>query len=179
MISSIYLIIKCNLFMFNMTVFREYILSTMAGIIFVSMMAIFIFGESEPGITVIKYLGVLLWFIASIFGIVPILEFKMKGGVKKGDSYVRTTKLVDTGIYSIVRHPQYLSWPLLFISLMLMNQTHLMILLGLIGSLLSYYDTRNVDEKMVSKFGEQYISYMERVPKMNFIIGIYRRIKGR
>jgi protein-S-isoprenylcysteine O-methyltransferase Ste14 len=29
-----------------------------------------------------------------------------EGGVAKGEGYIKTTVLVDTGIYAIVRHPQ-------------------------------------------------------------------------
>ena len=39
-------------------------------------------------------------------GLLPIITFRRKGGVAKGESYIKTTVLVDTGIYAIVRHPQ-------------------------------------------------------------------------
>jgi len=31
-----------------------------------------------------------------------------EGGVKEGESYVKTTRLVDESLYAVVRHPQYL-----------------------------------------------------------------------
>jgi protein-S-isoprenylcysteine O-methyltransferase Ste14 len=51
-----------------------------------------------------------------VFSIILILlagyEFKKYGGAPEGESVVQTTVLVDSGIYSIVRHPQYLGFNL-------------------------------------------------------------------
>jgi protein-S-isoprenylcysteine O-methyltransferase Ste14 len=59
---------------------------------------------------ILAYVGVGLYvFSGMVFGALPIFEFRKKGGVRKGQSYVRTTKLVDSGIYSVVRHPQYVA----------------------------------------------------------------------
>ena len=60
-----------------------------------------------------------------------IFEFRKKGGVKKGKSYIHTTKLVDTGIYSIIRHPQYVTFILWAIAGMLLFQHWIVILFGL------------------------------------------------
>jgi protein-S-isoprenylcysteine O-methyltransferase Ste14 len=49
-----------------------------------------------------------------VFSIVLILlagyEFGMKGGAPEGESLVHTTVLVDSGVYAVVRHPQYLGF---------------------------------------------------------------------
>lgn len=60
----------------------------------------------------LRYAGFVLWALAAVFGWVPVYQFKKHGGVAEGDSYVETTRLVDTGLYAIVRHPQYVAWPL-------------------------------------------------------------------
>jgi len=49
--------------------------------------------------------------------------------VSKGKSYVGTTRLVDTSLYAIVRHPQYLGGILFNLMLMLLAQHWLVILL--------------------------------------------------
>ena len=56
--------------------------------------------------------GVLM--LSAIFGWLPIFTFRRKGGVK-GKGYIRTTVLVDRGVYGIVRHPQYLAGVLLLV----------------------------------------------------------------
>ena len=72
---------------------------------------------------ILAYCGVGLYVISGlIFGMLPIFEFRKKGKVKKGKSYIYTTKIVDTGIYSIVRHPQFITWILWAIAGMLIFQ---------------------------------------------------------
>jgi protein-S-isoprenylcysteine O-methyltransferase Ste14 len=101
--------------------------------------------------------------------------FRKKGGVAKGKSYIHTTKLVDTGIYSIVRHPQYLAGLLLTIALMLVTQHWLSVIAGIIAFIAFYLDTFNADPRLIEKFGEDYRKYMDRVPRLNFILGIIRK----
>ena len=51
--------------------------------------------------------GWVVWGIGMVLVMAPIIMFPRHGGVEKGKSFVHTTRLVDTGIYSIIRHPQY------------------------------------------------------------------------
>ena len=85
--------------------------STFASLLFISQIIVGIYLLSEvTQIKILAYTGVALYiFSGLIFGMLPTVEFRKKGGVKKGKSYIHTTKLVDTGIYSIVRHPQYVN----------------------------------------------------------------------
>jgi protein-S-isoprenylcysteine O-methyltransferase Ste14 len=59
------------------------------------------------------------------------LSFVKKGEVRKGQSYVHTTRLADTGIYSVVRHPQYVTFIMWAISDILLFQHWVVILLGI------------------------------------------------
>ena len=52
--------------------------------------------------------GWVIWAFGMVLVMAPIVVFPRRGGVPKGRSFVNTTRLVDTGIYSLVRHPQYL-----------------------------------------------------------------------
>ena len=53
-------------------------------------------------------IGWVVWAFGMLLVMSPIIIFPRRGGVEKGKSFVNTTRLVDTGIYSAVRHPQYL-----------------------------------------------------------------------
>ena len=66
--------------------------------------------------------GYVSWGLSIIFGVIPIFYFRRKGGVPKKSSYIHTTKLVATGIYSIVRHPQFLAGILWSIALAFISQ---------------------------------------------------------
>ena len=126
-------------------------------------------------ITILAYTGVGLYvFSGLIFGMLPVFEFRKKGMVKKGKSYIHTTKLVDTGIYSIVRHPQYITFMIWSVAGMFLFQHWIVIILGIPILPLTYIDLFNADKDAINKFGESYKQYMKRVPRANFLLGVFR-----
>lgn len=141
------------------------------------VLAFFVF--HLPGLSVLQGLGWVIWVISVIFGFGPILILWKYGGVEKGKSYVHTTKLVDTSLYAIVRHPQYLAGILFSLALMLLAQHWLVISLGIVSIALLYRDIQEADREGLDKFGDEYRNYMKRVPQMNFLLGIIRRIQSK
>ena len=88
---------------------------------------------------------------------------------------METTDLVDTGIYAIVRHPQGGTAGLLFnLALALIGQHWLLVVLAAVGMVLIYVDTFKADDACIVKFGEDYVRYMQRVPRVNFVAGLLR-----
>ena len=109
----------------------------------------------------------------------PIIMFPRRGGVSKGKSFVHTTKLVDTGIYAVVRHPQYTGGIYaLFLTTFLWYPHWLFGVLGVIGIAVIYLGCREEDKLLVKKFGNDYSEYMKKVPGMNFISGINRLLRN-
>jgi protein-S-isoprenylcysteine O-methyltransferase Ste14 len=119
--------------------------------------------------------GWIILMLSAVFGWVPIFTFRKRGGVI-GRGYINTTRLVDSGIYAIVRHPQYLAGILISVALPFITQHWLVILPGLASILINYLDTYLEEEQNVEKFGDAYIQYMKRVPRLNFILGSIRCI---
>jgi protein-S-isoprenylcysteine O-methyltransferase Ste14 len=39
---------------------------------------------------------------------------------------------------------------------------------------INYADTFNEEASNIAKFGDEYREYMQRVPRLNFLLGIYR-----
>ncbi|MGD8506078.1 MAG: isoprenylcysteine carboxylmethyltransferase family protein [Candidatus Bathyarchaeota archaeon] len=129
-------------------------------------------------IEILAYVGVGLYvFSGLVFGWLPVIEFRKQGRVKKGKSYMHTTKLVHTGIYSIVRHPQYVTFILWAIAGMLLFQHWIVILLGIPIFPLTYIDLIRADKDAIEKFGDNYKAYIEEVPMANFLLGIIRRFR--
>jgi protein-S-isoprenylcysteine O-methyltransferase Ste14 len=143
----------------------------------------FVLWDNYYGLDFLVYIGYGVWVLAAIFGVFPIFQFKAKGGVKEGESYMKTTKMVTSGLYAIVRHPQYLAGVLISIALALMSQYWLVDLFSIPPIILTYFDAKREDTRLLQKFGKEYESYMGKVPGLEPISGsirwIFRRIKER
>jgi protein-S-isoprenylcysteine O-methyltransferase Ste14 len=152
---------------------------TLVTILFISQIIIGIYLVSDVSqIDVLAYAGVGLYvFSGLVFGGLPVFEFRKKGGVSRGKSYIHTTQLVDTGIYSVVRHPQYVTFMLWAIAGMLLFQHWIVVLLGVPIFPLTYIDLIKADKDATQKFGDDYKAYMKRVPRMNLLIGILRLLR--
>lgn len=93
---------------------------------------------------------------------------------QKGKSIVHTTAVVDTGIYVVVQHPQYLGFILFVIALVLMSQHWLSVISWIVGSALFYRDVLREEQMSIEKFGDGYKRYMQKVPRMNLLLGVIR-----
>ena len=132
---------------------------------------------NENGSSLIRNAGWIILWISAVFGWLPILTLK-KRGKPEGRGYIRTTVLVDRGVYAIVRHPQNgTAGILLNLALPLIGQHWLLVVLAATGIALLYLDTFRADEACIGKFGQEYVRYMRRVPRVNFLAGITRRLR--
>lgn len=116
--------------------------------------------------------GYIFWGFSILFGLLPIFTFRIKGSIPKDSSYIKTTKLVDTGIYSIVRHPQYLAGIFWSIALVFISQ-HWVVDIFLIPVIIAtYLITIKANSDLIDKFGDDYTKYMKRVPNLNVLWGM-------
>jgi len=140
-----------------------------------------IFNVVEPNpnhINVLGYIGWIIWAFGMALVIYPFIFFRLKGGVPKGKSYVHTKVLVDSGIYAVVRHPQYLGGILaIFVTTPLLYQHWLFMVLGIPGTILVYLGARQEDKRLIEKFGDEYKHYMQSVPRMDILTGVIRLLR--
>jgi protein-S-isoprenylcysteine O-methyltransferase Ste14 len=133
----------------------------------------------EPhGNNILSVLGIVIWSAGMIFVIYPFIYFKLKGNVSKGKAYVHTNTIVTSGLYSIVRHVQYTGGILsIFIATPLLYPHLIFVFLGIPGILLTYFGTKREDKLLIEKFGDEYKRYINKVPSINIIVGIIRKLK--
>lgn len=156
---------------------NPWLLSSIAGVLTVAQIAL-AFLLHRPGSEALEWAGWVCLWTSAIFGWLPIVTFRRKGGVPKGQSYMKTTALVDTGIYAIVRHPQGgTAWLLINLGVTLIAQHWSSVILGLVSLVLVYADTFKADQYCIEKFGDEYKRYIERVPRVNFVAGIMRLVR--
>ena len=153
---------------------RDILLAVILTLAMVGQIVLAFILYSEKANTAIVNLGWVILWISAVFGWLPIFTFKKYGGVPKEKSYIQTTLLVERGVYAIVRHPQYLAGILMGLALPLISQHWLVGVLGLIVILVTYFNTFDEEQLNLEKFGETYHQYMHRVPRLNFLLGIYR-----
>jgi protein-S-isoprenylcysteine O-methyltransferase Ste14 len=158
---------------------NPWLLSSIAGVLTVAQIALAFFLH-RPSSEALEWAGWICLWTSAIFGWLPIITFRKKGGVAKGQSYMKTTVLVDTGIYAIVRHPQMgAAWMLICIGLMLITRHWSSVALGVPAMVLAYLDLLKADQDCIEKFGNAYRRYMEQVPRVNFVAGIVRLVRRR
>lgn len=148
----------------------------MLTIVFVGQIILTILFYDPAGNALRINLGWGMLWLSAVFGWLPIITFRRKGKVE-GRSYIHTTVLVDSGIYAIVRHPQYLAGILLNAGLVLITPHWLVAILGLIAAAMTVLDTFNEEQQTIEKFGDAYREYMQKVPRLNFVLGIFRVIQ--
>jgi protein-S-isoprenylcysteine O-methyltransferase Ste14 len=141
------------------------------------ILTFFVFNLSS--LKFLQWLGWGVWLISIYFGFAPIFILQRRGGVAQGDRYVQTTRLVDTNLYAIVRHPQFVAGMLFSFALMLLSTHWLVIVLGLVCMVLLYLDICEADLDGIEKFGEEYQAYMQRVPRANFILGLIKYLSDK
>ena len=133
--------------------------------------------ESHPALFIV---GWAVWAFGMILVMAPIIMFPRRGSVPKGRSFVHTTQLVDTGLYAVVRHPQYTGGIYaIFLTTFLWYPHWLFGVLGVIGTAVIYLSCREEDKRLIEKFGDNYRGYMQKVPRVNLFLGIVRLWKSR
>ena len=156
---------------------KDVIIMYAEGLCFVGQVILCFLFYNRAGLNLLLYLGWVLLAIAIVLGWRARIAFETKGKAREGESWLRTTAVVESGIYAVVRHPMYLSFMLIFLALACISQHWLSALLGITGILLIYGDMRREEKSNIDKFGDDYLCYMQKVPRMNLVIGIIRLIQ--
>jgi len=131
--------------------------------------------EQYPALLTIAWV---VWAFGMVLVMAPIVMFPRRGAVAKGKSFVHTTRLVDTGIYAFVRHPQYLGGILaIFVATLLLYPHWLFAVLGVPGAVILCWSTKEEEKRLIERFGDDYRVYMRKVPRMNLILGIIRVLR--
>jgi protein-S-isoprenylcysteine O-methyltransferase Ste14 len=137
------------------------------------------FLHNQAGLPVLRHVGWLTLTVSAVFGWLPIFALRKAGGVSKGKSYIQTTVLVDSGVYAVVRHPQYLAGILLSLALILITQHWFIATIGVVAMVLNYFIALKADQELIEKFDDDYKRYMQKVPRMNFLVGLIRLVGRR
>ncbi len=86
--------------------------------------------------------------------------------------------LIRTGVYSLVRHPEFLGHVFIIMSMILLAQVVMSLVIGAAMLLMLWIAIVDEERMNIEKFGEEYLEYMREVPRVNIIAGIIRRMRA-
>jgi len=87
-----------------------------------------------------------------------------------------TDNLIEGGIYGLVRHPMYVGGMVMFISHIFFGQNLAITFSSLLAVYCCYLLLQSEDQQLTERFGSQYGRYAQKVPRMNLIAGIARKL---
>ena len=142
------------------------ILMSILGItFFLNIIAINFF---PPTIEELIVVGWVIFGIGALFYILSVVTLVRKG----------VSNIVDSRIYGIVRHPMYLGAMAMFFSHMFLGQNWVVVIGAIVAVACCYLIIQSEDQRNIEKFGDDYKRYMERVPRINFLLGIIRLLRS-
>ena len=153
---------------------KEIGLWSLFGILFAGQVVFCFVFYNWAHLDVLVYIGWTIFTSSMVLGMLPRMAFQAKGKAPKGKSWIQTSVVVDSGIYSVVRHPMYLSFILIFVSLILISQHWLSLIFSIPNIVYFYLNMGKEEISSVNKFGDEYRRYMRRVPRINLIWGIIK-----
>ena len=131
------------------------------------------------GIEILWYAGWMVLSVGLVFFFSIPIYFSKRGKPGKGKGLMDTTVVVDSGTYGIVRHPQILGCILLMSASILISQHWLSAIVGIPLTVWYYIEVAKEEKGLILKFGDDYKRYMQKVPRMNFLLGIILLLQGR
>ena len=156
---------------------KDFILSMIYSPLLIAQFVLVFFFYNFYHLNFLTWFGWVFIILFMIVGSLPRQAFKKYGEIEKGKSHIYTTKLVDKGIYAIIRHPYWLCWIFLSISVTLMSQHWLMVIFAVLIFWMVYGETYFLDKGLIEKFGDEYKDYKEKIPRMNLIMGLIKYVK--
>ena len=150
---------------------------TTASVTLIVSWLLYFFKFHDPIFPLLIIAGWVNLILALTFIFLAMGFLRFTGRVENGRDFTHTTTIVTDGIYAIVRHPLYLGWLLLYPAVIFLSQNWLVIIIGCLGSASMVQIARLEDASLIEKFGHTYINYLESVPRLNFITGIFRLLK--
>jgi protein-S-isoprenylcysteine O-methyltransferase Ste14 len=153
---------------------KDFIFIPLAGVSFISLIAWCILFYNWAGLDWLLYLGWAVFVIGIVIIAMNRVALLRSGRALDGGAWLRTTVVVDSGIYAVVRHPMYLGLILILLATILVSQHWLTALFSVPWILLLCNAVRGEDKRNIERFGDDYKRYIQSVPSTNLPVGLIR-----
>ena len=125
------------------------------------------------GIQLLRIFGFMLFVPSALFVVASYCELKKKG--KPVSDISTTTSFVQSGVYRIIRQPMTLGMTIWSIALIMVFQSVPALIIGMISLFCFRLSAAKEAEYNIIKFGDDYQSYMEKVPMWNIFRWLRRQ----
>jgi protein-S-isoprenylcysteine O-methyltransferase Ste14 len=105
--------------------------------------------------------------IGAVFYVLSVFTLHKKG----------VSKIADSGIYGVVRHPMYLGAIFMFFSHFFLGQNWVVAVGTIVAIVCCYLIILSDEEQNIQKFGNDYRRYIEEVPRINLVLGVVRLLQ--
>ncbi len=124
-----------------------------AGMFLTAVHVVFMaFSSTNPYFRQGIILSILLWIVSVFLWVSAVIALKKYGQPKTSKNYMHTTKMVSSGIYRFVKHPQYLSYILFNLGIMFKIQSGYSITIGMIAALFLAIGMKEEDKLLAKQF---------------------------
>jgi len=130
--------------------------------------------KDNDKLPILDYIGAVILPIATVFWVMAAFTLQRKGKIQVGKSYMCTTVVVNSGIYGVIRHPQFLAFILYSMGFIFISQIWLVGFFGVSSVVFIYLGIKEQDDYLIKKFGENYARYMKRIPRINIFLGLIK-----
>ena len=145
-----------------------------AGFIFVLQFFTLMTSYNFQGILILTWIGWLFLIPGFLLMTLSISALRKYGEAEENKSWIKTTMLVDKGVYGVIRHPFSFGWIILIISLSMITQNWFSVLCMAVQIPLILVDVRYDEQSCITKFGVDYTSYKDNVKMFNIFSGLVR-----
>ena len=154
-------------------------LMSIQGIAFIAQIVGCVLHYNALGLPGLLYLGWATLGVAVVLAWRARVALQTRGRSREGESWLQTRTVVATGIYAVVRHPMYLAFLLVSLSLVLLSQHWTNAVLGALVIGLLYNDMCREEKSNLERFGDDYQRYMQAAPRANILAGAFRLLLKR
>jgi protein-S-isoprenylcysteine O-methyltransferase Ste14 len=158
---------------------QAYVVSAAGGLCFVGQIVLCFTSYNRLNLDRVLYLGWTVLAVALLIGMSARRALEEQVDTSERENLLGTQAVVERGMYGVVRHPIYLSFLLVILSLILISQHWLSAILGLPWMAYLYLSMLGEEQINIESFGDAYRQYMRDVPRANLVLGAIRHWRRR
>jgi len=125
----------------------------------------------------LRIIGVIMLLISPVFIFTPFFLLSNRKDNEDGKTYMEVRNIADNGLYAVVRHPQYSGYMMLAGGFAFLSQNPVILTLAIFSIICFYLQSLKEEQYCLDHFGKVYKDYLQRVPRFNIILGIFRVIR--